>query len=597
MERISMIRNIWVIILIGLLISCSENREAFDEEITLPEQSENLRYLSVSITTPQVLANDEGDGDWKFEGTQTENNISKIRFYFFDEDGETVEVAGTGGQLTDSYVDISPELEQDPTPETTGDNIEWEALLTLEIDPEVPKTPTQLLAVVNPTNELERLGSLSLVELENQLMESLTDEVGNFIMTNSVYLIENENKETKVINTTPIVELYQSKDVALQKSIGIHVERLAVRVDIVAGEAITDESAKLKYNIELPFLFRPEGGSEEETIPIYVELKGWALTSSPKKSRLLKSIDKKWNNSQIFNNDFSWNHPEFFRSFWASNPGGIEEDPISNYCWFSYNDLIHKDQDGHLTYGCYDMETLTAYTMENANPSGAEEGKVFNPAYPTKLIVAAQLKDNTGKGLTIAEYDSKYYTEDGVKNLLADKLNICYENNENNVRKFTKVQPQDLTFVTAQEQSDNKIGPESSGTYYVYARIKEEVLVNKPIWWIYDEDSNGEITPVRKLNDVNAYIATVVLPVKIWNQGYTYYFADIPHVGNNPETAEYFGVVRNNYYNITIEGITGLGVPVYKPEETIYPSTVNNLKITVKNMAWRKVMQDIQAYW
>jgi hypothetical protein len=76
----------------------------------------------------------------------------------------------------------------------------------------------------------------------------------------------------------------------------------------------------------------------------------------------------------------------------------------------------------------------------------------------------------------------------------------------------------------------------------------------------------------------------------------SYYTVDIEHLGNNEITN--YAVVRNHSYVITVDGIKGLGTPVYdannnvatptEPEET---SSYVAARINV--LSWRIVNQNV----
>lgn len=67
---------------------------------------------------------------------------------------------------------------------------------------------------------------------------------------------------------------------------------------------------------------------------------------------------------------------------------------------------------------------------------------------------------------------------------------------------------------------------------------------------------------------------TIVDRALVWNSGMTYYYKEIMHLnGLN-------GVVRNHIYGVNVQKIAGLGTPVYKPDEIIYPETPEEMIIT-----------------
>jgi hypothetical protein len=54
--------------------------------------------------------------------------------------------------------------------------------------------------------------------------------------------------------------------------------------------------------------------------------------------------------------------------------------------------------------------------------------------------------------------------------------------------------------------------------------------------------------------------------IKIWNGGMCYYYTYINHLNGKP------AIVRNHWYTVTINSVTGLGTPVYDPDNTFDPT-------------------------
>ena len=93
---------------------------------------------------------------------------------------------------------------------------------------------------------------------------------------------------------------------------------------------------------------------------------------------------------------------------------------------------------------------------------------------------------------------------------------------------------------------------------------------------------------------MNAYLATLE-GAQVWN-GMSYYMVDIEHLGNNSITN--YGVVRNHSYVITVEGITGLGTPVYDPtiiitDPTKPTETSSYVAARINVLSWRIVNQTV----
>ena len=140
------------------------------------------------------------------------------------------------------------------------------------------------------------------------------------------------------------------------------------------------------------------------------------------------------------------------------------------------------------------------------------------------------------------------------------------------------------------------------GRYYVYAQLKDDVFTAGE--WFAD-DHVGDITaadpatPAITLQEANAQLKKAG-HAKVWKEGMTYYYFDIKHLGAAGKPGEY-GVVRNHLYNATITALSGLGTPVYNPEEVIYPEPVDPddqyIAAQINILSWRLVPNNIELKW
>ena len=80
--------------------------------------------------------------------------------------------------------------------------------------------------------------------------------------------------------------------------------------------------------------------------------------------------------------------------------------------------------------------------------------------------------------------------------------------------------------------------------------------------------------------------------------GLTYYYIPIEHLNENTtegiQEGEY-GVVRNHYYNVTINSISNIGKGVFDPAEDIVPSdkeTMYYIGANVNILSWKIVNQN-----
>ena len=330
-----------------------------------------------------------------------------------------------------------------------------------------------------------------------------------------------------------IDNIAKTADEALANPVTIHVERVAAKVVFTAAN-------NGKFAIE----------KEVEGKTVYAQVKGFELYNDYQESWLIKRIDPTWEVG------FNWNDYNFFRSYWAQSLG--------------------KDFD----------ENTFAWTTDNTEMGGyvycGENTRAWTEAADvrTKVVVKAQLVDSEGNPFEVVNwYGKDYIGEDNLKIVVANTLKNTYFSGDGST--FTGLTPEDIKCVD-RLVTDAK-------AYEVYFQLSEAGAAKT--WYKYEGGNYNAID-----NDaLNAALADVQ-PALVYNDGMTYYWLDIKHLGAADSTAEY-GIVRNHVYKVNITDITGYGTPVYdgtsdfitleKPEDIVtYVSAQINI------LSWRVVEND-----
>ena len=109
----------------------------------------------------------------------------------------------------------------------------------------------------------------------------------------------------------------------------------------------------------------------------------------------------------------------------------------------------------------------------------------------------------------------------------------------------------------------------------------------------YTKESDGTFTQVSK-DVVNTAIGADKAEIR--TEGKAYYYVPVRHLGTAGTLGEY-GVVRNHFYKITLNGIKGFGTPVYNPDKVIDPTVPSYdntfLAARVQVLQWRIVNQNV----
>lgn len=507
------------------------------------------------------------------DGTDEENKVTKVRFYFFTETGGPANVKLNGSSYV-NYYDWTPGKD-DVNPGSNPD-IEKKLSATIVIrTPAGDQVPQRIAAVLNPT---ENAKSRSLSELQSVAADyangNFTRE-GQFVMFNSVYA---EGSDEIVPQPILAKNLCTTEADAKDNPVTLYVERSVAKVSLGFGDLL-DSNHRMQIKdkdgnaVKVP-------GVDGQQINVYLEIKGWGLTAETDKGRLVKKIDASW--------DGNW-WKGSYRSFWAINA----ENAANQY--HKYTDIPEMDwtTPPHL------------YTNENA---GQLAGKQLNK---TKFIINGNICDENGNALTLVRHLGVHFADvtsssdenenfKSLKNSILKRLEASGKKyyvkettgeSDNALTTFRQIDAGDIKIVKA----DQKTQEDSNNNCYVYAQLTDAAA--NLIWYTNNEPSVEN--PKASASDINNALKNkdVVDWGLVWNSGMTYYYDEIKHITDSKMT----GVVRNHIYKVNITKIAGLGTPVYDPEEVIYPEKPEKndhyIAAEIKILSWRVVTDNYELEW
>lgn len=577
------------------LASCTSDTPVIDEDnYNGPLETS---YLAVHISTSGVYGTRGSDGttDDYEDGEGNENTVNSVRFYFFDAFNKAANVSNATGSLV-NYLDWENPTVTDPSNSENG-NIEKELETTLIINtPEGDKVPASVVAVLNPTEDLKRATIGSLDDLNAYTQDFATTSAGSFVMSNSVY---GENgRVMEAVDVTPYIST--SEEAAEGNPAPIYVERVNAKVRLtIAPQLIGKETTKTDSEGNYLFDTSVENNSIADAEPIYVKFLGWNVTCTTNKSNLMKEIDPDWTNTGLFGTDeWNWSSVTRHRSFWAINPSLTYAATGGNYQFGNFTEA------GAITdFGIEEDEDAQNYTyiQENAGVSADDP----TTAYPTKVIIAAILTDDEGNALDLAEWAGNYYTQANLLNVLANLANVYQVTEETTtgdqgeVKQYhwTKLNGTYFQFVAAEDLGLASFSED--GRYLAYIQLDRTKVSGM------DLVTNTTSTEGLDFDTIDETLTTTVTPAKVWNDGMTYYYFDIEHLGEIEEDGTTYpasyGVVRNHVYAANITAISGLGTPVFDAEDTIVPErpedNITMISAQIKILSWRLVNKDIQISW
>lgn len=522
-------------------------------------------YISVNIVSTSEGGTRAAD-DNKYEaGSDQENKVTKVRFYFFDESGNAVTVKASSQA---NYYDwTNPE---GTGTETTGPvERNLNAVLLIETQ-NGDGLPAQVVAVINPNETQLGTSSRNLAELRNltaDYAKSANDATNaSFVMCNSVYAspAKEEIAATKLTKDN----FQNSAETATANPVNVYVERNVAKVRVAFDTGVLDGNSRVQAKTSDGTAIKV--GSNE----VYIQFDKWNITGDVNLANLSKHINTNWDN--VFGNGVAWNDAPYFRSYWASavTPGSGET-VMNQYANYTNNQAV-----------AFTAGSNFKYCNENAETGATTKN--------TQVIIPAKLCDADGNAYTLAEFAGQRYIASAASDEsdltgLKKAILTYFENDHKHYYKdgstYKEIAPEDITFKTS--TALNKNNTNGTGTYYVYACLNSAGAAKT--WYKHKDDGSYEACSTVDADLQNMPHA------KIWKNGATYFYFDIEHLGNTP------GVVRNHLYDTSLTKICGLGTPVYDPTENIIPEKPvaddTYIAAKVKILSWRLVTSKPTLDW
>ncbi|MBQ8485628.1 MAG: Mfa1 fimbrilin C-terminal domain-containing protein [Bacteroidaceae bacterium] len=499
------------------------------------------KYISVNLVMPDGAATRAIDDDGTQAGVGAENVVKKAVFLFFK--GEEQIAA--------------------PFPISVGGNdANNEAWNTQDDAVIVMKNPTAipdaLVVLINYDGTVEGKTLTQLKADKDNFAKDLPAE-GKFVMSNSVYY-DAAGNEVIGAPVTP-ADVYDDPGDAKDSPVTVNVERVVAKVTVEKASNATINSG---------------------VAGIDIEINGWGLVYENTKSYLIKNLKSSYNFGA---NWAKWNEPDKFRSYWADAP--YDANNAANTTWADATNPLG---------------TTPVYTQENV--MALPQKTIENGGKPTAVVVAATLKykaseEAEAKAVDLFKTRGIVYDTDNLITLMSTGATPKkYFKDGTTAGTYVSLDPTDYTL----EFVENPTGIES---YEAQVYLQLASTVTK----VYTFEGTTPTT-ITNLTSVNEDLATYVETVEYWQGGATYYYVPIVQnsalkvnvkkeaVGETPATYwGLFGVVRNHFYQLTINSIQGLGTAVPDPEQVIVPEIPEDndyyIAAEINILDWKLVKQGV----
>lgn len=562
------------------LCACSN-----DELEVIPDDIPNVftrneAYINIRLADANTLSRaQEGD----FEYGTNEQSVKNAHFYFYDANGVFVTQGDvwTNGNASET---------------TPAENIEFESNNVVVLKGLNKKDyPKYMITVLNKPVDFvygKTLDEMQTILADNDAegiyYAATTNNVTTdyFTMSTTSYTETNRSKyfvtEVKEENFTlePITDMN-----AVTNAMTVYVERLAAKVTLNVSDNLP-KNANGHYPIKVTVAGEDNsaGSGNLASEDLYVELLGWKLNATAKKSYMIKNIDATWTNNDL---GFTWNRPLNYRSHWSKSfnygfsgyPENAAEVP-TNSQYLNYvdleNDLIELE--------------ASAYCAENTNTNTIVTANF--PSAVTSILLKARICDANGNALNLVRYSGVLFKQDSfleyVLNILKTKnqLNVWYEDGKDDKgnTKYTQIGRE---YVKLENMGDGKV---------------KVVFTNENATPLYAED--GTTYSNQNLTVLNDNLGSASAGAIAYNDGLMYYNIPIEHLNNSDVAANgtipeaKYGVVRNHHYAVTIDKLEKIGKGIFDEDERIVPGDPDGdsyyIGAKINILSWKIVNQNVE---
>lgn len=559
-----------LLIAASMFAACSDNLENPGNVNEGPKTGEG--YVKVAINLPSVSGS-RAAGDYEFaDGDEKEFAVKGGIIAFFeqaktgagDANDETKAVfvkAYDLGDLTGKQQDqnqngqVSTKVAQIlEAPLPISESNQMYALVIL--NPNSVATVNSAdgsLILENGTTDITLTSGSKISALNNDVewnldVTGITGENGFLMLNSPLY-----NGTTT--RTLVPVEVYATEELAdLGETAQIYVERIVAKVDVEASETYTINKEGDLYNGDkVTFMENPNN-----------DKLGWVLNVTNKNTNPLRNV------SDI--------------ATWVgyTDVGGYvvksSEATLDN-SWRR----IHWAKDNNYNVGTTPTDEFTIYDSKS-NPEsiawkGYSSSSVSAPQYCLENtdIYKYNRENNTTSVLIRAKYDYNPGESEDKSFFIVDKVSD------------TKSESEFITYIGTQLGISGtpvlSINADADGGYYTGAEQLKK-LISGFTDEIYDDKLNA-IGEVRYYKDGGCYYYTE--PIKHFGQDYT--------AGDDKDQDKYlgrFGVVRNNWYYLTIKSVSGPGLPAIPDEGTDHVDDEEGyIKCEINVLSWAKRSQSV----
>lgn len=556
-------------VIAAMTASCSSNEDLGTAGPGTGTNETGVGYATFTINLPSVSGTRAADagGAEMDEGTAKEYAVKSATALIFQKYG-----SDEGSCKFVESVDL-PTAAADWTDDTT-DGITTTKKLVAKLTNVDTKNQYYVLVLLNNNKTggvkvpLPTVGQ-SYNEWNSQILSPSVDDLA---ADNDFYMANAPLKGTASPTTLVTINkenIYSSKEKAEAgtSAATVYVERG------VAKMSVTDPTTKTVID-------KATNAPTKST----VKFNNWALDITNKKTYAVHNIDG-------LSTDFSaiWTTPRFIgtnsRVYWGKDPN------------YNLDNLNKTDKEAerkkefnfiNATSGINKAFTESAYCLENTfNLANMYQGQT------TRVIFKATYTPKDDAGNPLADKDGTFYTIGNMTTIL------------NEAALKTAVNTAATSVLPGCTVDYTNLKTEGSHVITL-ADIKDSTDKTLVADKVYSGKKGTEI--VKEINDKLGLIdgaghAEAMVGINTYAQGVTYYIARVKHFGSltpwnsgesyGTDNGKYlgrYGMLRNNWYDLTVGNVYGPGYPGVPPVDPNQPDDENEkyLSVSVKILSWAK---------
>ncbi len=524
--------------------ACTSNEDATEQASKL----ENGGSIKINICLPQTTTTRAAIEPPFDDGSANEYNVKSADIALY---------ANVGGAITCVGVQHfgKDELQFNMVGGSTDNITSMSAIVKL---PSQAITPTSALAIVNEcegcTVPIVGQAYSDFIKAVSAPKVCISDD-GYFMMTNSVYAVTNgSNQEKKDLQPIDPQSISRNQNTIPTSSTTIYVERVNAKVQVkmdLTNEATYASTYPLDGTTGLPTI------TFKNNDVLVVD--GWDLTVTNKTYYPVKQYTNDdvtdWNtaaNYQMYN---LWNSETNYRSYWAVDPNYKKADytgannflgMLTEFNYKSFNDIKAKASDIK-----YCLENTFDVADQNKNQTTAV---ILRGTYQLAGQPANQ---------DIYAIQSKAYNPTDAKSYLASRLNAAGFKCAGAAIDEAKItiSADGTTNVVSFTYSDGNLTSTGGETKTITDAIAVTFGSKKAVKY-YPGGKCFYTIQIKNFGD----------NVKLYNTDGTYFVYNGKSGINSADKLGRYGVVRNTWYILTINSISGLGSPApVNPDQPINP--------------------------